>query len=93
MKSNLDLPREDIVNQLCDAFELDLNLFDDETSKYLTHLAHFGDGENKLIANWEKDDVTFRNFKYDSLREKFIPEYVKGGFNALKRKGLEISVK
>ena len=83
MKSNLDLPREDIVNQLCDAFELDLNLFDDETSKYLTHLAHFGDGENKLIANWEKDDVTFRNFKYDSLREKFIPEYVKGGFNAL----------
>ena len=83
IKSNIDLPREDIVDQICDAFEMDLNLFDDETSKYLTHLAHFGDGENKLIANWETDDVTFRNFKYDSLREKFLPEYVKGGFDAL----------
>ena len=62
---------------------MDLNLFDDETSKYLTHLAHFGDGENKLILNWETDDVTFRNFKYDSLREKFSPNICKGGFDAL----------
>ena len=83
VKSNIDLPREDIVDQICDAFEMDLNLFDDETSKYLTHLAHFGKGENKLIANWQTDDVTFRNFKYDELRERFLPEYVKGGFNAL----------
>ena len=83
VKSDIDLPREDIVNQLCDAFDLNLNLFDDETSKYLTHLAHFGEGKNKLIANWEKDDVTFRNFKYDELRDKFLPEYVDGGFNAL----------
>ena len=71
VKSDIDLPREDVVDQLCDAFEMDLNLFDDETSKYLTHLAHFGDGKNKLIANWETDDVTFRNFKYDELRDKF----------------------
>ena len=83
VKSDIDLPREDIVDQLCDAFEMDVNLFDDETSKYLTHLAHFGDGKNKLIANWEKDDVTFRNFKYDELRDKFLPEYVDGGFNSL----------
>ena len=58
-------------------------MFEDETSKYLTHLVHLGDGNNKLIANWETDDVTFRNFKFDELRQKFIPEYVKGGFNSL----------
>ena len=83
VKSDIDLPREDVVDQLCDAFDLNLNLFEDETSKYLTHLAHFGDGKNKLIANWDTDDVTFRNFKYDELRDKFVPEYVKGGFNSL----------
>ena len=83
VKSDIDLPREDVVDQLCDAFEMDLNLFDDETSKYLTHLAHFGDGKNKLISNWETDDVTFRNFKYDELRDKFLPEYTDGGFNSL----------
>ena len=83
IKSDIDLPREDVVDQLCDAFDLNLNLFEDDTSKYLTHLAHFGDGKNKLISNWETDDVTFRNFKYDELRDKFLPEYVDGGFNSL----------
>ena len=78
IKSDIDLPREDVVDQLCDAFDLNLNLFEDDTSKYLTHLAHFGDGKNKLISNWETDDVTFRNFKYDELRDKFLPEYVDG---------------
>ena len=83
IKSDIELPREDVVDQLCDAFDLKLNLFEDDTSKYLTHLAHFGDGENKLIANWETDDVTFRNFKYDELRDTFLPEYVEGGFDSL----------
>ena len=83
LASDISLPRGTTIDKLCDAFEFDTNLFEDETSKYLTHLVHLGDGNNKLIANWETDDVTFRNFKFDELRQKFIPEYVKGGFNSL----------
>ena len=83
LSSDISLPRGTTIDKLCDAFEFDTNLFEDETSKYLTHLIHLGEGNNKLIANWETDDVTFRNFKFDELRQKFIPEYVKGGFNAL----------
>ena len=83
LSSNISLPRGTTIDKLCSAFEFKTNLFDDETSKYLTHLAHFGDGKNKLIANWENDDVTFRKFKFDELRQKFLPEYAKGGFNSL----------
>ena len=39
-----------MVERLCSAFQFDFTTFDDETSKYLTHLAHFGDGNNKLIT-------------------------------------------
>ena len=83
LSSDISLPRGTTIDKLCSCFEFDTNLFEDETSKYLTHLVHLGDGKNKLIANWETDDVTFRNFKFDELRQKFIPEYVKGGFNSL----------
>lgn len=66
-KSDLDLPRQNVIDDLCSAFEFDFNLFDDDTSKYLTHLAHFGKGDNKLIANWERDDVTFAEYQIDQL--------------------------
>ena len=81
-KSSIELPRKNVIDELCNAFEFDLNLFDDETSKYLTHLAHFGDGNNKLIANWETDDVTFAEWETDTLRDKLIPNRI-GGFDAL----------
>ena len=83
LSSDISLPRGTTIDKLCDEIEFDTNLFEDETSKYLTHLVHLGDGNNKLISNWETDDVTFRNFKFDELRQKFILEYVKGGFNSL----------
>ena len=82
-KSDIELPRGTTIDKLCNAFDFNTTLFDDDTSKYLTHLIHLGEGKNKLIANWETDDVTFRNFKLDELRQKLIPEYAKGGFNSL----------
>jgi hypothetical protein len=51
-KGDLEIPRSVAVNRIVEAFksQLDINTF--ENSKYLTHLAHFGDGNNKLISNW-----------------------------------------
>ena len=81
-KSDIELPRKNVIDDLCSAFQFDAQLFDDETSKYLTHLAHFGGGDNKLIANWERDDVTFAQWETDALRDKLIPNRI-GGFDAL----------
>jgi len=51
-KGDLEIPRSVAVNRIVEAFksQLNNNIFSD--SKYLTHLAHLGDGDNKLIANW-----------------------------------------
>lgn len=83
VKSDLELPRGTTIDQLCDAFDFDTNLFDDETSKYLTHLAHFGDGDNKLISNWETDDQTFAEYSTNNLLQLPDPNSKTGGFDAL----------
>ena len=51
-KGDLEIPRSVAVNRIVEGFksQLNTNIFSD--SKYLTHLAHLGDGDNKLIANW-----------------------------------------
>ena len=51
-KGDLEIPRSVAVNRIVEAFktQLDRSVFD--SSKYLTHLAHFGDGNNKVITNW-----------------------------------------
>ena len=71
-----------MVERLCSAFQFDFTTFDDETSKYLTHLAHFGDGNNKLITTWETDDVTFVDFKADPITGKATDKR-RGGFDSL----------
>ena len=81
-KGNLTLPRPDVVERLCSAFQFDFSTFDEETSKYLTHLAHFGDGNNKLITTWETDDVTFVDFKADPITGK-ATDTRQGGFDSL----------
>ncbi len=81
-KGNLTLSRGDVVERLCSAFQFDFTTFDDETSKYLTHLAHFGDGNNKLITTWETDDVTFVDFKADPITGKATDKR-RGGFDSL----------
>ena len=51
-KSTLSIPRTTAINRLADAFacQLDVNLFTDDTSKYLTHLLHIN--PTFVIANW-----------------------------------------
>ena len=56
-KGDLLIRRPLALNRIIDGFinQFDLSVFEDETSKYLTHLAHFGDGENKVITTWTPD--------------------------------------
>jgi hypothetical protein len=48
------IPRSLVINRISDAFiqQLDESIFEDETSKYLTHLLHIGNGDNKVITTW-----------------------------------------
>ena len=48
------IPRQAAINRIADAFvsQLDESIFNDETSKYLTHLLHIGEGNNKVITTW-----------------------------------------
>ena len=67
-KGNLTLVRSEVIRDIRNAFvpELDTTVFDIQTSKYLTHYTHFGDGDNKLIATWATDSDTFSEFIPDS---------------------------
>ncbi len=56
-KSKNVLPRNVAINRLAEGFlsQLDDSIFEEENSKYLTHLLHFGDGNNKIITTWIGD--------------------------------------
>jgi hypothetical protein len=56
-KGDLLIRRPLALNRIIDGFinQFDLSVFEDETSKYLTHLLHLGDGENKVITTWTPD--------------------------------------
>ena len=56
LKGKLTIPRANAINRILEAFEsqfdnIEINTPDD-TSKYLTHLVHLGDGNNKVITTW-----------------------------------------
>jgi hypothetical protein len=53
-KGDLTIPREVAINRIAEGFlsQLDTSIFKDETSKYLTHLLHLGNGNNKVITTW-----------------------------------------
>lgn len=53
-KGDLDIPRPLAVNRIADAFLSQFNdaIFDENSSKYLTHTLNFGDGDNKVITTW-----------------------------------------
>lgn len=48
------LERELVINRILEGFtsQFDDVVFEDETSKYLTHLLHLGNGDNKVITTW-----------------------------------------
>ena len=51
-KGDLEIPRSVVINRIAEGFisQFDKSIFDD--SKYLTHLLHMGEGNNKLITTW-----------------------------------------
>ena len=56
-KSNRNVPKETAINRIAEGFLRQLNpsVFAEENSKYLTHLLHLGDGNNKIITTWTGD--------------------------------------
>ena len=52
-KSRFNIPRNLAINRLVEGFakQFDYSTFED-TSRYLTHLLHFGNGDNKVITTW-----------------------------------------
>jgi hypothetical protein len=53
-KGTNQIPRNLAINRVADIFtsQLDDSIFAKETSKYLTHLLHFPDGDTKVITTW-----------------------------------------
>jgi hypothetical protein len=66
-KSDIKLKRAQVLQDIRAAFELNFNeaIFKDQTSRFLTHLAHFGGGDNKLISTWGIDTETFSKYVTD----------------------------
>lgn len=70
---------EDLIfTSLLAAFKSQINIPDlDKDSKYLTHLANFGDDNQFLISSWENDDWTLSTKSTDELGNEFVkPEDV-----------------
>jgi hypothetical protein len=54
IKGKLSIPRHVAINRIVGGFfnQLEEDVFNDETSKYLTHTLHIGDAENRVITTW-----------------------------------------
>jgi hypothetical protein len=67
-KGKLFVPRAVALSRLKDSFEALLNVSDlqeDDSSKYLTHLLHLGNGDNKVITTWtgSKDSLILKLYE------------------------------
>jgi hypothetical protein len=51
-KGNLSIPRDLAINRLAEGFITQFSNFKFEDSKFLTHLLHLGNGDNKVITTW-----------------------------------------
>ena len=53
-KGDLTIPREVAISRLVEGFvsQFDDRPFEIDSSKYLTHLLHLGNGDNKVITTW-----------------------------------------
>lgn len=62
------LKRDNVVIDIKQSFlsQLDTSIFEAETTKLLSHFAHFGNGDNKIIATWGIDDETFTEYGFDA---------------------------
>ena len=70
-KGKLTIPRTTVLNRLAEAFESQFDDIDittpDDTSKYLTHLLHLGDGNNKVVTTWTGSNGTLILKLYEPL--------------------------
>ncbi len=68
-KSDIQIPRPFIITNLNNVIKqkFDFTVYKDEVAWYLNHYLHFDDEEPRLIANWERDDITFSEFEIDEL--------------------------
>lgn len=64
-KGNLKLRRGDVVRDIREVIskQFDTSILKKEDSKYLTHLLHLGEGDNKIISTWGVDTETFSEYK------------------------------
>ena len=69
----IELDEDSIKKSIYDAFIEKLEFLEPEKeSKYLTHLANFGDDEQILISSWEEDDWTLSKKSIDELGNEFV---------------------
>lgn len=73
----IQLDEEIIKKSLFDAFVESIKFSEPEKeSKYLTHLANFGNDEQILISSWEEDNFTLSNTELDELGNTIITKEV-----------------
>jgi hypothetical protein len=71
----LEINEEIFGKAMFDAFIEKLQIIEPEKeSKYLTHLANFGNDEEILISSWESDDWTLSKKSIDNLGNEFVQE-------------------
>ena len=74
-KGDITIPRDTAIARLADGFisQFDDNVFDDESSKYLTHLLHLGQGDNKVVTTWVGSDSSLILKLYEPLPTSVQP--------------------
>lgn len=68
-KGKLTIPRDLALRAISDAFKQQIDSIEPESdsSKYLTHLLHFGGGDNKVITTWTGSEGTIILKLYEPL--------------------------
>lgn len=74
-KGDLIIPRPLAMNRIADGFFAQFNtgVFADETSKYLTHLLHLGDGDNRVVTTWVGNNNSLILKLYEPLTTAIQP--------------------
>ena len=68
-KGRLTIPRNVALNRISEAFKYQIDNIevDGDSSKYLTHLLHFGSGDNKIITTWTGSEGSIIAKLYEPL--------------------------
>jgi len=74
-KGDITIPRDTAISRIADGFisQFDDKIFDDESSKYLTHLLHLGNGDNKVVTTWVGSDNSLILKLYEPLPTSVQP--------------------